>query len=205
VANASGTCISDPPEEIHVAARYLDEAVTAHMQNNRALAADLIRAADMPAIHAWLKPIWSNSEQHLVVPAASIKPTLSKESRPPARMPSAAQKREIHQRDGYNCRFCGMPVIRPEVRRRISIAYAEAARWGTTEAQQHAGFQAMWAQYDHIVPHAHGGTSEIDNMVLTCAACNFGRGSYLIEELGITDPRLRSPLRSAWDGLERFQ
>ncbi len=69
---------------------------------------------------------------------------------------------------------------------------------------QHAAFQAMWAQYDHILPRARGGNNELSNIVVTCAPCNYGRGNYTLEEVGLVDPRTREPNQSTWDGLERL-
>lgn len=197
--------ISEPPPQIREAAQFLDAACTAHLMGNRQLAEQLIRLADMPELYAWLKPIWADSDAHVI--ATSTQDTVSLESglRAKTRMPTAQEKRLIHERDGYNCRFCDIPVIRPEVRARITYAYPQAARWGRKESEQHAAFQVMWAQYDHILPHAKGGTNDLENIVLACAACNFGRGAYLLEEVGVMDPRTRTPLAHSWDGLERFQ
>jgi 5-methylcytosine-specific restriction endonuclease McrA len=197
--------ISDPLPEIADAARYLDAAVSAHLQGKPALAEELIRVADMPEIRKWLKTIWADSTVHLRFPSVEEPPSLSKELRARDRMPPKADKERIHLRDGYTCRFCGIPVVRPETRKRIRAIYPNALIWGDKEIQQHAAFQAMWAQYDHVVPHAKGGTNDLDNLVLTCAACNFGRGSYTLEEVGVADPRSRPPIRTAWDGLERFR
>ena len=80
-------------------------------------------------------------------------------------MPSAAEKQALHDRDGYHCRFCGIPVIRTEVRVKIAAVYPTALPWGRQNALQHAAFQVLWAQYDHVVPHAHGGTNELSSMV----------------------------------------
>jgi 5-methylcytosine-specific restriction endonuclease McrA len=109
------------------------------------------------------------------------------------------------QRDGHHCRFCGTPVIRKEVRRRVTSAYPDLRIWGVGNINQHAAFQTMWAQFDHILPYTRGGTNEIDNLVVTCAPCNFGRMQYTLEEVGLVDPRTRDPVRSTWDGLERFR
>ena len=117
---------------------------------------------------------------------------------------SAAFKEKVHHRDGYNCRFCGMPVVRSQTRKRMRDAYSAAINWGDKEIHQHAAFQAMWAQYDHIVPHSRGGTNDLDNLVLTCAPCNFGRAGYSLHEVGVSDPRSRLPMQYQWDGLERF-
>jgi hypothetical protein len=66
------------------------------------------------------------------------------------------------------------------------------------------GFQAMWAQYDHLLAHSRGGMKTEENMVVTCAPCNFVREEFSLEEVGLTDPRERALIRSAWDGLERL-
>ena len=205
MAVTSRACISDPIPEVFDAARYLDAAVTAHLQGKHTLAEDLIRAADIPELYKWLKPIWSSNKAHLVAPENETGNPVRKEHRAKVRMPTNEEKKRIHRRDGYNCRFCGMPVIRPEVRTRIALTYPTTARWGRKELEQHFAFQCMWAQYDHVVPHAKGGTNDLENLVLACAACNFGRGGYSLDEVGVTDPRKRSPLRGTWDGLERFR
>jgi 5-methylcytosine-specific restriction endonuclease McrA len=135
---------------------------------------------------------------------ADAPPSLAKNQRVKARMPNTAEKAALYRRDGYHCRFCGVPVIRREVRERIRRVYPDALRWGPTTAEQHAAFQLMWAQYDHVLPHARGGNNELDNVVITCAPCNFARWHYTLEEVGLVDPRTRAPLQSNWDGLERF-
>ena len=119
-------------------------------------------------------------------------------------VPEEAQMAQLHARDGYHCRYCGIPVIRPEVRKKVCQLYPKEVTWGSTNASQHAGFQALWAQYDHVLPHAYGGTNDLDNLVVSCAACNFGKMSYRLEELGLSDPRERQPVQSQWDGLERL-
>lgn len=198
-------CLSEPTPQITEAARYLEEATVAHLNGDAPLAEALIRKADIPEIRRWLKPIWADSRVHLRVTAPQEQLSLSRELRSKARMPSASIKALIHQRDGYNCRFCGMPVVRRETRTRIRALYPAALSWGSKEAEQHAAFQAMWAQYDHVMPHARGGTNELENLVLTCAACNFGRAGYTLEEVAVTDPRIRAPAPTSWDGLERFR
>jgi len=202
---SSRLCLRDPIPEIAEAARLLDEAVSAHIDGEPTEAERLIRAANMPVIREWLDSVWgANSPyvQYRVVPDAP--PLLPKHQRIPVRMPSTEEKSRLLQRDGYQCRFCAMPVIRGEIRRRIAKAYPNALQWGRLNVAQHAAFQAMWVQYDHMVPHARGGTNDLNNMVITCAACNFGRMNYLAAEVGLSDPRLRQPFRTKWDGLERF-
>mgnify|MGYP000333137410 CR=1 FL=1 len=86
----------------------------------------------------------------------------------------------------------------------INKLYPKELEWGRKNIEQHSAFQAMWLQYDHVLPHARGGDNNVNNVVITCAPCNFGRMDYLMEEVGIADPREAEPVKSTWDGLERL-
>jgi len=194
-------CIRDPIPEIFDAARYLDAAVSAHLQGEHEIAAKLFCLGNEPKVRAWLESVWGKDSPFVRVTKL---PPANPSARVEARKPTAEQIAELHRRDGFHCRFCGIPVIRAEVRKMAAKLYPEQVTWGRTNASQHAGFQALWAQYDHVVPHSAGGTNELENLVVTCAACNFGKMSYRLEELGLTDPRDYSPVQSTWDGLERL-
>jgi len=198
-------CLREPIPEIADAARYLDAAVSAHLVGRFDLAEALIRLADIPAIRDWTESLWGTNSTHTHYRVlASAPPSLPNDQRIKARMPTASEKQLLRQRDGYHCRFCGIPVIRSKIRDRLRKFYPDALPWGKTNPEQHAAFQALWLQYDHLLPHARGGNNDLENVVITCAPCNFGRGSYTLEEVGLSDPRMRDPVRSTWDGLERF-
>ncbi|WP_197467357.1 HNH endonuclease [Thalassospira xiamenensis] len=198
-------CFREPIPEIAIAAQYLDAAVTAHLKGEHEQAATLIKRADMPVIRDWTESIWGKNSPYVSSGRISgAAPVLTKEQRVAARMPNALEKKHLHERDAFHCRFCGIPVIRKEVRAKLAILYPESLKWGRKSTEQHAAFQAMWLQYDHVIPYARGGNNDLDNLVITCAPCNFGRMNFLIEEVGLLDPRTREPLRSSWDGLERL-
>jgi hypothetical protein len=199
-------CLRQPIQAIFDAASYLDDAVTAHLAENFTLADKLIRLADIPAITEWTESLWGKGGPHgRPLPVTNPAPWVPKEQRIKSRMPSKAVIAALLARDGFHCRFCGIPVVRRETQILIHKSYQAAMRWGINNADQHAGFQAMWLQYDHILPHARGGNNDLSNMVVTCAPCNNGRCSLTLEEVGLADPRLREPVRSPWDGLERFR
>lgn len=198
-------CLQDPIPQLFEAARFLDKAVSAHMAGKRDLAARLIRLADMREVREWTESLWGANSPHVLVREVSGGPkTLPKAERIPVRMPNASEKAALHARDGFHCRFCGIPVIRKEVRVKLRSFYPEALPWGRTNPGQHAAFQALWLQYDHLLPHAKGGSNDIGNVVITCAPCNYARSDYTIEEVGLGNPFLRDPIRSDWDGLERI-
>ncbi len=197
-------CLREPIAEIFEAARLLDAAATVHQLGRRDLAAELLQLANMPAVRDWLESIWGAGSKYTQYrPTPTSKPPIPKAEREPLRMPAVEIRRQLHQRDGFHCRCCGIPVIRPEVRQYFCTEYPELQLWGNSNASQHAAFQALWVQYDHILPHALGGSNDYDNLLITCAACNYGRMQYTFEEVGMINPMTREPVRSLWDGLER--
>lgn len=198
-------CLREPIPEIFEAAHLLDAALTAHLNGNFDLARRLIREADSLAIRDWSESLWGSSSPYLQsrhVPEAW--PHIPKEQRAKPRNATLDQKRALHSRDGYHCRFCGIPVIPKEIRLRIQKHYPDVLRWGRKNEEQHFALQAMCAQYDHVVPWSRGGKTELENMVVTCWPCNGGRWDYTLEEVGLLDPRARKAIRSTWDGLVRF-
>lgn len=199
-------CFREPIAEVFEAAALLDRAADAHLEGNAMLAEELIRRADIPTLFAWTDSIWGRHDQdlHRVRELPAAPPTMPVHARLQPRMPTAATRRALVERDGHHCRFCGIPVISREVRSMLRLAYPLALRWGRTNSEQHRAFQCMWRQYDHILPHGRGGDSSIQNMVVTCAPCNFGRVDYTLEEVGLMDPRQTAVQSSSWDGLERL-
>ena len=179
--------------------------MTAHLKGNNYDAEMLLKKSDMPIIREWTESIWGARSpyiKHLSIPGAP--PKLEINERIKVRMPSKTGMKLLHDRDGFHCRFCEIPVIRKEVRQALRKIYPEAVSWGRRNIEQHAALQAMWLQYDHVLPHARGGNNDLSNVVITCAPCNFGRMDNLIEEIGVIDPRTRKPVSSGWDGLERL-
>jgi 5-methylcytosine-specific restriction endonuclease McrA len=194
-------CFREPISQIFDCARYLDAAVSAHIAGRTKLAEELFSVANDQAVWDWTNSVWGKNSQYVQLSGAAVRSAAAKATE---RMPTPEKKAAVLARDRYRCRYCGIPVIRAEVRKAAHRRYPLAVPWGRTNNTQHAGFQAMWAQYDHVVPHSHGGGNEIDNLVLACAACNFGKMHYTLEELGLADPRLSTPEYSSWNGLERF-
>ncbi|MBN9537336.1 MAG: HNH endonuclease [Alphaproteobacteria bacterium] len=199
-------CLREPIPEIADAQALLDEAANAHLSGKRARAAALIAAANIPIIRDWTESIWGRHNASVLrirkVPdAPPIQPVAL---RPIPRHPNALLKRRLIGRDGYHCRFCGIPVIDSSIRVLLRTEYPDALCWGTKNFDQHAAFQCMWLQYDHVLPNGRGGESTFENMVVTCAPCNFGRMERTLEEVGLLAPQPPTPSPSKWDGLARL-
>ncbi len=192
----------EPIQEIYDAARYLDAAVSAHLNGYHDVAENLFRLANNPKIWDWTDSIWGKNSKYVQV---KKQPRCLAAPKVKTRMPDAAMKKALHKRDGYHCRFCGIPVIHSDIRKFLHEIYPEAIPWGSTNTSQHAAFQCMWLQYDHVIPHSAGGENTLENLVITCAACNFGKMEFTLEELGLSDPRDFEPIKSLWDGLERVK
>lgn len=204
--NAGSRCLREPIPEIFDAARFLDAAVSAHMLGQISTARELFRLADMPAIRDWSEALWGAGGPWTKPRSVENPlPFVPRDLRTKLRMPSSAELKRLLDRDGFHCRFCGIPLVQANVRAKLHRTYPNEARWGDRNAEQHAGLQAMWLQFDHLVPHARGGTNAYENMIVTCAPCNNGRSNLTIEEAGLSDPRDRKPVSSSWDGLERFR
>jgi 5-methylcytosine-specific restriction endonuclease McrA len=199
-------CFRKPIPEIFEAALMLERAVDAHNVGNKDIARTLLLEANMPEIWKWSESIWGREdpEIHLFRSLPNSPPTVPIDQRPKPRMPGAITKKQILQRDGYHCRFCGIPVISPEIRQKVRANYPDVVQWERNNAGQHAAFQCMWLQYDHLLPHQRGGESSIENIVITCGPCNFGRGKWTVEEAGLDNP-LNRPIVANWVGFERWR
>ena len=204
-------CFAAPIPEIFEAANLLDYAVSAHLRGAYTRAEMLLRAADMPIIGEWLDPTWTAPHRQVVgATFTELPPVVPKADRYKPRDATDAMKRALVARDGHHCRLCGIPLIRAAVRKLLTAQYPNAARWtDNKEKLQHRGLQVMWLQYDHVVVHSRGGETSLENLVVTCPACNYGRDRYMMCEVGLRDPRtnLRQPSwerSQTWDGLERI-
>lgn len=203
-------CLLEPIPECFEAAALLSAAVDAHLSGDALAAARLIKAADLRAVREFTEAGWGAGcfKRHGFISVPDAPSSLQLADRPKPRMPTPETRAGVLNRDGCHCRFCGLPVIPRDIREKLRTAYPEALSWGLTTASQHAAFQCLWLQFDHLLPNSRGGTSDTENVVITCAPCNFGRMEKTLAEARLVDPLSRStPVRwngfYSWDGLER--
>ena len=195
-------CLAVHPQDSRHAADLLAQAADALIGGHMDRVADLLTRADMPSLRAFSLKVMGKLDPdiHRVRPAAMA-------NRPPGksaqRMPSQSVRAEIFRRDGYHCRFCGIRVVHPGARKRLRDAAPHAVPEGRSDTY-HAAFLALNATWDHVIPHSAGGDNDPDNLVTTCWPCNFGRGNYTLEQMGLIDPRLHPPSITDWDGLARL-
>lgn len=200
-------CLKEPIPEIFLAWRALSDAVDEHLAGNIEAASARFSEANSPIVWEWLNHSWINVEQHVVTrkPADDTR-TVPREQRDPDRTIAKSVKSAVLVRDGYRCRYCGLPVVHSDIRKLAHSLYPDSVPWDSRRPeQQHSGFQVFWLQYDHVEPHSHGGRSSVENVVVSCALCNFGKDRFTLRQLDLEDPRDRAPVPSDFDGLERFR
>lgn len=195
--------ILTPVPELDLAAKLLDAAATALLIDRKALAAELIRQANIPEIMDYARravgPL--SEEVHRVLQRPKCLP---KGERDPTRMPGQRAQAEIFARDGWRCRFCGIKVICKLARTVLTRTFPVETNWGSREFQRHSALYAIASSLDHVVPHGRGGENKYDNFVTACYCCQFGRGEWTIAEAELHHPKTREPIVDGWDGLSRL-
>src|SRR6185437_11117253 len=195
-----------PIPELDIAADLLSDAADALLSGDYELARNRLRKADMPTLHDWASRIMgaTSTEIHRYRRVSGADAKVASHDRAVAREPNPAVKAAIYARDGYRCRYCGYRVVHPRVRGAMAAMVPDTIRWGPKNNERHAAFYTVTATIDHLVPHAKGGDNAPENLLTTCQPCNFGRSSWLLEEVGLIDPHTRPPVCDEWDGLTRI-
>jgi len=115
---------------------------------------------------------------------------------PPTSMVLAA-----YRRDHYRCRYCGLRLFPVQVLQAYERAVGNKSFAATAKNESHGVALVFRATYDHVDPLKYGGRHSLDNLVTSCYSCNFGKGGYTLEQLGLDDPRVRLVPPDDWDGL----
>lgn len=122
----------------------------------------------------------------------------------PVRSPEKYRE-QVFQRDDYTCQYCGTKVIPKEVFTAYSkFAGRDGFRATGTNSERHGIVLAFRANADHVIPWAHGGRTNLENLVTACWSCNYGKGGYTLEEIGIDDPREKRLTHTNWHGLSEY-
>jgi 5-methylcytosine-specific restriction endonuclease McrA len=202
--SAPRTSFRVPIPELETAADLLGLAADSLLACDEKKARSYLEQANMPALRIYMRSIASQvtREIHRFRDVPGLAVAIPMSMRGP-RQPSSATALEIYHRDGFRCRYCGCRIVFPQAESVISTFVPGAVRWGTKDNELNAAFYTLKGVLDHIEPHAHGGSSDPENLVVTCQPCNYGKGNWFIQQLGLSDPRLRPPQVGNWDGLLR--
>lgn len=96
---------------------------------------------------------------------------------------------EVFEKDHWLCRWCLRPVVFPPAMRLLQH-FVTAAGHRRPVAFHHRNWRRdlsplldeLGASVDHVHPHAHGGTNDLENLATICAKCNARKGSLSAEE-----------------------
>jgi 5-methylcytosine-specific restriction endonuclease McrA len=128
-------------------------------------------------------------------------PTINISQRDPVRSPAKIQN-EVFLRDAYHCRYCGGKLLSQEfIKMFIKKIDSPLYKRGETNLTTHGIIHITWPVADHVIPWNKGGKTSLENLVTSCAPCNYGKDGYTIEQLGLENPFRRKPVKSDWNGL----
>jgi HNH endonuclease len=97
--------------------------------------------------------------------------------------------RQILERDGYHCRYCGIPVIfSSEVRKIQKILGPDNFPISKSNQIAHGTLRAFYNSFDHVLPRSRGGRNTLENLVTACYPCNFGKDDFTLSQLGLRSP-----------------
>ena len=96
----------------------------------------------------------------------------------------------IFARDNLRCRYCSSEVIPKRDFEKVQVSLGpKSLPLGKTNSTR-SGFYLMFvATLDHVLPWSLGGRTDEPNLVTCCWSCNYGKGKYTVEQIGINDPR----------------
>jgi 5-methylcytosine-specific restriction endonuclease McrA len=196
-------CFLPPIPELDEALDLLSKSADALLEENYEQARKMIKMADIRSIWDFtfkiIGPINPEIHHQKHKPAATLPAHQIKVG-----MPGNALQRNLHQRDGWRCRYCGCRVVSKEARKVLIDFFPSEARWGKSNLKKHWALGTLSACIDHVMPRSHGGTNDESNLVTACTPCNFGKWNWTLEEINFSDPRDRSPQIDTWDGLMRI-
>ena len=177
-------------------------AVDVFLIDSKDACLDLIATIRDEELTEWFIEHGQMSGKHRKSVLGVPKPELiSEDLRDPIRSPSKYQER-VFERDGYRCRYCGARLISQKTMKMfIKKLDSDLFRKGPTNLATHGMIHITWPVADHVKPWNIGGRTNLDNLVTSCGACNYGKDGYTCVELGIEDPLLRPPVVDTWDGL----
>lgn len=186
-------------EQVDIFVYALEEFI----KGNRAFCLNRLSTIRSKEIQSWYIEHGQMSGRHRRI-ALDIKPPelIDENLRDPLRAPKKYQE-QVFQRDGYKCRYCGNRLISQKLMNTfIKKLNSPSFKKGPTNLDRHGIVHMTWPVADHVVPWNLGGRTNMNNLVSSCATCNYGKDGNTIEQLNMDNPFDRDPIIDEWDGLD---
>ncbi len=189
------------PEWMNYEVDLFIKAVEAFIAGNKNLCLEIIGQIRTAEITEWYIEHGQMSGRHRKLQLNIPPPeTIDIDLRDPVRSPAKLQK-QVFERDSYHCRYCGGKLISQEfLKTFIKSLKSPLFSRGETNLNTHGIIHLTWPVADHVIRWNKGGRTSLDNLVSSCAPCNYGKDGYTIEQLGLIDPFTRPAKISDWDG-----
>jgi 5-methylcytosine-specific restriction endonuclease McrA len=136
----------------------------------------------------WLNERWQRGER-----ATEKYPEVPMELRDPIQCVPAQMQREVFERDGHRCCWCGLPVLSKAVRSAHDMRGSADPPFGPDglrllgrpQGTRHVVHVGLMASADHGKPWSAGGRTDLSNLVTSCNPCNaWVRGDATLECVG---------------------
>ncbi|MCX7177923.1 MAG: HNH endonuclease [Proteobacteria bacterium] len=177
------------------------EAVRRAAAGDLPVAVELMERVRNSELNAWYREHALNSG---IIRRGHFGPPPPKTSLPGTRRDPAPTRMvaESFKRDRYQCRYCGLRVVDKAVMKAFQgMVGIDRFPMPKPDAERHGVALVFMPSHDHVGPRSVGGLHSLENLVTACWSCQFGKWGYTLEELGVDDPRNRSPKETNWDGL----
>lgn len=136
-----------------------------------------------------------NRDPKLAIPTDPILPQQRRRTAVPIEEQAA-----VFARDNYTCRYCGVRTISLQVMTAVSELYPDIylfhPHWKYEKTDR--SFSEYSTSLEHIVPLSRRGKNDRDNLLTTCAWCNYSKNNALASEVGW---QIRPISEAQWDGL----
>jgi hypothetical protein len=189
-------------EFVRDAAERTEQALQSFEAGNADQAHDLWASVDGPRLlETW--DSW-NEQIRLLGPRWSL--DRPQPIGPPGGVVTPSMAKLIYERDGYRCRYCGMPVFTrwkgsrirnlisafPDLTPGMRVVGNSLVGTGKNGGLRNVDYQKiLWsmAAPDHVFPRSLGGDATFENLVTSCSGCNYSKVDLTLDQMYVRPPR----------------
>lgn len=203
-------CLAPYPDWVDQEIDKLILAVNLIKSRQKLEAKKILRSIRQKEMTEWYENVgqWTGLYRRALLDGKELK-QISKSQRASSHISPAIQLKVL-KRDQFRCRYCQIRLIHKnqivELQNlfgRKLIPICRETKNGREYAVRfrHGVINMCQATYDHVIPLQSGGRTSVGNLVATCKACNYGKGKFSLEQIGLCRPRKQQIISDGWLGL----